>query len=268
MKLLKKLGVMLLTTALAIGSIFVSNTKNSYAETSYKKQIYLNTVYRYDIDGDGDKDRIEVYASGEKLLLQVNSCVKILDSEYFPEEFDYDVKIYDFNKNDKSSEIVLTSCGYGSWNTRILKFKNSTCKLNKCYYDAQISSYTSSNGMITLEECDWGRYNKFANAIGCFSCYDKVRINGYNAYNQYTANTTSYIRKNKYIASKDLTAYTSTSGTKKAFTIKKGSSAYIYALYQNGSKRYIKVKNKYGKYGYVKVGTSLLFKKSSCIWWR
>ena len=85
MKLLKKLGVMLLTTTLTIGSIFAGGTKNSYAETSYKKQLYLNTVYRYDIDGDGDKDRIEVYASGEKLLLQVNSCIKILDSKYFPE---------------------------------------------------------------------------------------------------------------------------------------------------------------------------------------
>ena len=52
--------------------------------------------------------------------------------------------------------------------------------------------------------------------------------------------------ENKYIAAKNLTAYTSTSGTKKAFTIKKGSKAYIYALYQNGSKRYIKVKNSSG----------------------
>ena len=41
-------------------------------------------------------------------------------------------------------------------------------------------------------------------------------------------------------------------GTKKAFTISKGSPAYVYALYQNGNKRYIKVKNNAGKYGYVK----------------
>lgn len=75
-------------------------------------------------------------------------------------------------------------------------------------------------------------------------------------------------RKNKYIAAKNLTAYTSTSGTKKAFTIKKGSKAYIYALYQNGSKRYIKVKNSSGKYGYVKVGSSMLFTEKSCLWWR
>ena len=75
-------------------------------------------------------------------------------------------------------------------------------------------------------------------------------------------------KKHKYIAAKNLTVYKSTSGSKKSFTIKKGSKVYIYALYQNGNKRYIKVKNSSGRYGYVKVGTSLLFESDSCLWWR
>ena len=62
-----------------------------------------------------------------------------------------------------------------------------------------------------------------------------------------------------------LTAYTSTKGTKKAFTIKKNQPVYIYALYQNRNKKYIKVKNSAGKYGYIKIGSSMLFKRSSCI---
>ena len=65
-----------------------------------------------------------------------------------------------------------------------------------------------------------------------------------------------------------LTAYTSTKGTKKAFTIKKDSYTHIYALYQNGNKKYIKVKNASGKYGYVKVGSSMLFTRNSCLGWR
>lgn len=268
MKLLKKLGVTLLATILIIGSVLVGNTQDSYAETSYKKQLYLDTVYRYDIDGDGDKDLIEAFEAGGELFIQVNNCIEVVESKYYPDYGSYDLKIYDFNKNDKSSEIVFTWYGDSEWGTKILKFKNNTCKLNRHYYDAIISSYKPSSGMITFEEYDCGRYHKFADAIGCFSCYDKVRINGYNIYNQYTANTTKNIKQNKYIAAKNLTAYTSTSGNRKAFTISKGSPAYIYALYQNGSKRYIKVKNKYGKYGYVKIGKSLMFKKSSCIWWR
>ena len=70
------------------------------------------------------------------------------------------------------------------------------------------------------------------------------------------------------MAAKDLTAYSSTSGTKKSFTIKKGSKVHIYALYQKGSTKYIKVKNSSNKYGYVKVGSSMLFTKNSCIWAR
>ena len=76
------------------------------------------------------------------------------------------------------------------------------------------------------------------------------------------------IRENRYIADKNLTAYTSTKGTKKAFTIKKNQPVYVYALYQNGNKKYIKVKNSAGKYGYIKVGSSMLFKRSSCIFGR
>ena len=59
--------------------------------------------------------------------------------------------------------------------------------------------------------------------------------------------TTKTVKENKYIASKNLTAFTSVSGSKKAFTVKKNSYVNIYALYQNGNKRYIKVKNSTGK---------------------
>ena len=140
--------------------------------------------------------------------------------------------------------------------------------VNKHYKDAMLKSYDPSTGMITFEEYDQGRYSSFAKAMGFFCIYDKVKIKGYNVYNQYTANTSGSTRKNKYVAAKKLTAYTSTSGKKKAFTINKGSKAYVYALYQKGSSKYIRVKNSSGKYGYVKVGSSMLFTEKSCLWWR
>ena len=127
---------------------------------------------------------------------------------------------------------------------------------------------TSKNGIVTFTEYDCGRYNKFAKAIGDFGCYSKVKVNGYKLSNQYTANTTNTVKQNKYIASKNLTAYTSVSGTKKAFTVKKNSYVNIYALYQNGNKKYIKVKNSAGKYGYIKIGTNKIFKDSSLLYFR
>ena len=268
MNLLKKLGVSILTAAMLTVSAFGISSSNSYAATSCKKVIKPNITYKYDIDGDKDKDTIKVYESKGKLLLKVNSCTTTLISDYNADYYSYNVKIYDFNNKDKSVEIVLEWAGDSECATRILKFKNNTCKVNKFYYDASVSSYNPSTGMLSLSESELGRFSKFTHAIGCFSCFDKVKVNGYTLSNQLTANTHSVVRKNKYIAAKNLTAYTSTKGTKKAFTIKKDSYTHIYALYQNGNKRYIKVKNSAGKYGYVKIGSSLLFKESSCLWWR
>lgn len=268
MKKMKKVSVLFLSISMIVGSVFVSDINSSYAATAYKKQLKIGKTYKYDLDGDRDKDSIKVYSKGHKLLLKVNNTTKTLDSHYYTDYGDYDVKIYDFNKKDKSSEIVLYWSGDSEWGTKMLKFKNNKCMVNKHYKDTMLKSYDPNNGMVTFEEYEQGRYSSFAKAIGCFYIYDKVQIKGYNVYNQYSANTNSSTRKNKYVAAKKLTAYTSTSGKKKAFTINKGSKAYIYALYQKGSSKYIRVKNSSGKYGYVKVGSSMLFTEKSCLWWR
>ena len=274
MKILKEISIFLLTITMIIGSIFVGNKTNSYAATSYKQQLVMGKTYKYDLDGEGDKDIIKFYKSGHNVYLKVNKVTKKLTSDYYIDDgsvigTDCKVRIYDLNKKDKSLDIVSMLFSEDNYDVvRILKFKNNTCKLDKSYYDATLKSYDPNNGMITMEEYELGRYSSFEKAIQCFCIYDKVRVNGYKIYNQYTANTVKFNKEHKYIAAKNLTAYTNTNGTKKAFTIKKGGKAYIHALYQNGSKKYIKVKNASGKYGYVKVGSSMLFTRNSCLGWR
>ena len=274
MKILKKISIFLLTITMIIGSIFAGNKTNSYAATSYKQQLVMGKTYKYDLDGEGDKDIIKFYKSGHNVYLKVNKVTKKLTSDYYIDDgsvigTDCKVRIYDLNKKDKSLDIVSMLFSEDNYDVvRILKFKNNTCKLDKSYYDATLKSYDPNNGMITMEEYELGRYSSFEKAIQCFCIYDKVRVNGYKIYNQYTANTVKFNKEHKYIAAKNLTAYTNTKGTKKAFTIKKGGKAYIHALYQNGSKKYIKVKNASGKYGYVKVGSSMLFTRNSCLGWR
>lgn len=176
-------------------SAFGISSSNSYAATSCKKVIKPNVTYKYDIDGDKDKDTIRVFESNGKLLLKVNSCTATLISNYNVDYYSYNVKIYDFNNKDKSSEIVLEWAGDSECATRILKFKNNTCKVNKFYYDSSVSSYNPSTGMLSLGESELGRYSKFTSAIGCFSCIDKVKVNGYTLSNQLTAYTHSVVRK-------------------------------------------------------------------------
>ena len=81
MNLLKKLGVSLLTATILTVSAF-GFSSNAYAATSCKKVIKPNVTYKYDIDGDKDKDTIKVYESKGKLLLKVNSCTTTLISDY------------------------------------------------------------------------------------------------------------------------------------------------------------------------------------------
>lgn len=234
MRIVKRISTLLLVISMIIGSVFVKNTEQSYAATSYKQKLTAKKTYYYDIDGDKDKDSIKQYASKGNVYLKVNKTTKKIISGYEAGYVDYSVKIYDLNKKDKSLDIVVVY-RIDDWSeTKILKFQNNTCKLNKTYSDATFKSYDSSNGMVTLEAVFAGRYSYFTKSIGCFWCYEKVRINGYNAYNQYTANTTDGLRKNKYVAAKTLRAYKTTSG----------------------------------KYGYIKVGSSLLFKENSCLWFR
>ena len=63
----------------------------------------------------------------------------------------------------------------------------------------------------------------------------------------------------EHIPLKTLTAYTSTSGKKVAYKIYKGEEVYFVSLYKSGSKKYVKIKNANGKYGWVKVGNTKLF---------
>lgn len=271
MKLLKRISAVVLAAAIVVGSIFIANPKESYAATSCKKVLKPNVTYKYDIDGDGDLDSIRIYESMGDLKIKVNSCIRTLIEDYDPYEYHFEIttKIYDFNKYDKSKEIFFEWVGPSDGEIRLLKFKNNSCKVNRTFQlglGGRLESYNPSTGIVTFRENSYGRYTKFLDSIGNYTCYAKIKVNGYTLINQSTANTGSDVRQNRYIAAKKLTAYTSTRGTKRVFTISKGSPAYVYALYQKGNTRYVKVKNKYGKYGYVKAGSTLLFERDSCLW--
>ena len=268
MKLLKKVCVLLLTLAIITGSILADNISNTYAASKNIKELTKGIIYKCDLDGDKKNDTIKVYESGDKLKIKVNNTTKTLISDFDKDAFNYNVKLYDFNKNDKSKEIVLSYAVDSTYGTKILKFKDNICKLYKSYDDAILNSYDSKSGMITFKEYDRGRYESFSKAIGCFCCYSKVRIDGCKVYNQYSAKTFGIVKNNEYVAAKNITVYSDKNCNKVKFKINKGSKIYITELYKNGNKKLIKVKSTEGKTGYVKIGTKLLFTKKSCVWAR
>ena len=108
MKLLKKVCVLLLTLAIITGSILADNISNTYAASKNIKELTKGIIYKCDLDGDKKNDTIKVYESGDKLKIKVNNTTKTLISDFDKDAFNYNVKLYDFNKNDKSKEIVLS----------------------------------------------------------------------------------------------------------------------------------------------------------------
>ena len=153
MKLLKKISAVALVVTLTISSIFISNPKESYAATSCKKLLKKNVTYKYDLDGDGDLDTIRIYSGSKNLNIRVNNCVKTLIPGYVGVEecFDFSAKIYDFNKHDKSKEIVFEWVAPSDGAIRFLKFKNSTCKLNKVFKGGtagKLNSYNSNSNIF------------------------------------------------------------------------------------------------------------------------
>ena len=121
------LGIMILASSITPCS--------AISEYTYVKNLKPGKTYKYDIDGDKDKDIIKPYISKNKLILNVNGCKKTLISkceEWDEEEqattFNYDedmkpIRLYNFNKKDKSYTIVFNKTGGDG--CRILKFKNN-----------------------------------------------------------------------------------------------------------------------------------------------
>ena len=270
MNLLKKITTILISFSIVVGGIFIGTKSNSYASTSksYIKELKIGKTYHYNLDGGKYKDKIKIYLSkNDNLILKINDKTSIvLKQEYEFSKRYYNrlpykcnVRIYNFNKKDKSLEIVLNYREDLQEVYRILKFKNSKCLLDRTYNDSYIEKYNANTGTIALSEGNWGVFKDFTDAFGRFSCYYNIKIDGYKVYTPCTANTTKQTRSIKYTANKKLTAYTNTNATKKAFIVKKDQKVNIYSFYQKGNKKYIKVKNSLGKYGYIKVGSSPLF---------
>ena len=268
MKINKGMSVLLASILIAGTSFKVSNAISEY---TCIKNLKPGKTYKYDIDGDKDKDIIKPYILNNKLILNVNGCKKTLvpkceewDEEEQATIINYNkdmesIRLYDFNKKDKSYTIVFNKTGGDG--SRILKFKNNKCMLDKVIKGEYIDSYDNNTG--TVKFWDDGGYGKFSKAFSkaCssyFSVIRKIKIQDYKITEETSAsNIDTYIY---YKANNTMTAYKSVTSNTKAFTIKKNDKVKVYNFYMSGNNKRIKVKNSSGKYGWIKYSGKQLFK--------
>ena len=79
MNIIKKLSAILLAVSMILGSSFVKNADDTYAASTYKKELKLGQTCYYDIDGDGDKDSIKYYVSNENISLAEEKPENLID---------------------------------------------------------------------------------------------------------------------------------------------------------------------------------------------
>lgn len=265
MKKFSKILSIILTLSITLSSIFILNTKDSYAlSKKYVENARSGVTYSYDLDKNGKKEKIMClihtdYEYGGYILdLYINNkLVKTYDElEDIP-----CMSIYDFNKNDNSLDIYIDLVHESMYmDCHIIKYNKGAIK--DYIFDGSLDSFDSNTGKIKLNRSFPSSSNKFAMCIGGYSVKVpyKVTKTSIKIISSTTYSVSSYVRNHKYIASKTLTAYKTTSGTTKNFTIKKGAKFNIVALYKNGKNQYIKVKNSSSKYGYIKTQSTLIVK--------
>ena len=270
---IKKVSTILLALCISLTSILVFDRGNSYAtDFNYNNELKSNKTYYCDLDGDGRKEKIKQVESYDQdtslwnVKLYINGKLKKTHKNIRG----IGIYICDFNKYDGRKEIYVkhsAPMGGASPLAYIYRYnKNGTFKNYKL--SGYVKSYNNQTGVIKFsyaQSDENPNFKSFTKALGDYQIidytYKKITKSSFSDIVQKTATATIVAGSVYYehIPLKTLTAYTSTSGKKVAYKIYKGEEVYFVSLYKSGSKKYVKVKNANGKYGWVKVGNTKLF---------
>lgn len=231
---------------------------------SSKNKLKKDVAYYADLNGNGKKEKIMIKHVREDgfptVKLYVNSKLK---KKYGCDGYP-SVYLCDFNKSDKKKDIyVYEECaGTGGFVYSYIFRYNKSGGYKNYTYDGKITSYNNKTGEIKLEYgiSSQSAFKSFEKAFGGeFRLDNYLKVNKDSITKLSKKTTKVYNDKFGYQAQKKLTAYTSTSGTKKAFTVNQYDQLYMQQLYSSNGEKYIKLQNENGQSGWIKVGNSLLF---------
>ena len=262
---IKKVFSSLIVLCLIMTAMFTFYTSNSYASSiKYLNKAKYGVTYKYDLDGDGKKEKIKCKTSNKvdgcpkELDLYINGrLVKKYETLGIPV-----LSIYDFNRKDKSLDIIIQSDeedGYVS--TNILKYNKG--KIKNYEYGGFLDSFNSNTGIIKMVSYGYPSkdYNSgFSNCIGDFAVKVPYKVNKTNI-NMILSNSydvANNVREHKYKMKKQVVTYKNPTSKEKSFTLKKGEKMNVISLYKKGKYEYIRVKNSKNKYGYIKSQSKLI----------
>lgn len=233
------------------------------------KTLHENTVYRYDLNGDGKEETIkyqiteneERHTATLKLYIDKELCLTKKD-----DGLSFGIYLLDLNKGDNSLDLFIrtemeSDCAKnaffvqydGNKITHNIAF-NIAFKADSKVKDFNIYRYslakTDGAGRFTLL-LDTPVYSQ---AAGCYYCYASFQVQD-NKVSMLPASTFTlgkYSKEYQYKAAKAFTVY-SEAGTKKiAYKVTKGEKVTVDKLYiAKTGKVYFRVNNKMGRKGWI-----------------
>ncbi|WP_434797102.1 hypothetical protein [Terrisporobacter vanillatitrophus] len=233
-----------------------------------QNQLKYDEIYFFDLNEDGENEEIKLKSYRDKednfiVDLYINNKLK----QKYKDENNISVHIYDFNKVDNKKEIYL-----------ILGNKNENSKINIFTYYGENKGYNiKMNGKIinnddkngtmkityasTDDSSDFNNYSKVIGGEPIFINYVYKRKFDcdFTDIGKKEVQVVGSNKENEYIAKDEIIVYETNVGNVEAYTLSKGDKIKLVSLYNYDDNQCIKVVNKEGRYGWIKVEDKQLF---------
>ncbi|WP_343337821.1 hypothetical protein TPELB_30440 [Terrisporobacter petrolearius] len=242
--------------------------ENFFRMNLSQNKLNYGKEYFFDLNGDGEREKItlESYKDGKDdfiVSLYINNKLK----EKFRDENSISVHMYDFNKIDNKKEIYVI-LGNKIENSKISIF--TYCDENKSYnfkMNGRIINNDDKNGTmkitygVTDDSTNFNHYSKVIGGEPIFINYVyKRKLDcDFTDIDKKEAEVVGISEENKYVVKDETIVYETNIGNVKAYNLLRGDKINLVALYNYNGNQCIKVVNKSGRYGWIKVEDKQLF---------
>lgn len=233
-----------------------------------RNKLNYNEDYFFDLNGDSNHEKIKLISTKDKngnvlVSLYINDKLE----EKYKDENNVSVHIYDFNKVDKNKEIYVTLGNKFEYSKINIFTYNNEGKSENITMDGRIVNNDDKSGRIKIA---YGNnkhsplFNNYSQVIGGESIvidYIYKRVVGCDLEDVEISEVkvVGDSEEKEYIAKEDIAVYETKLGNVKAYTISKGEKIKLVSLCNHNNNQSIKVVNKEGRYGWVKVENKQIF---------
>lgn len=233
-----------------------------------QNQLNYDESYFFDLNGDGKNEEVKVKSyKDEKDNFIVDLYINNKLKQRYKDENNISAHIYDFNKMDKYKEICIIS-GNKIENSRtdIFTYGDGNKSRNFKMYGRVINN-DDKNGTIKITYASTdnsSNFNHYSKVIGGKSItinyiYKRLCRTDLIDVEKKEAEVVTQDKEKEYIVKNKTIVYETNIGDVKAYTLAKGDKIRLISLYNYDDNQCIKIVNKNGRYGWIKVENKQIF---------